>query len=116
MNEKALHFHTVQASDLTGKLMAVLPAGNAALAQIPNNPSFWVPVFDDEEYIHKWLAIAGIADYKLKQITDGLEFLASLEDQGIRVMLNPRQVGLKIRWTEVMSPATADKKYPPAVN
>lgn len=121
MNEKALHFHSLDAAQLTGKMLAVFRKNSSPImARLPGNDAWWVPVFTEEQALQAWLAAnfqpAVLTLIKLQKIDDGIDFLASLEEQGIRVMFDPYQVGDKTRWTEIMSPQASDKKFPPGVN
>ena len=74
------------------------------LIQMPNNPSYWLAVFSSVEKLEESCADLGIRDYKIKQITDGRDFVESIIEQGVRIMLDPYAVRSenKTRWTEVV--------------
>lgn len=62
----------------------------------------WVTVFSTVEKLHEMMELCGVKDYKIKHIQDGKEFAFSiLEDGRYRIMLDPRMVDGKVRWTEV---------------
>jgi hypothetical protein len=71
---------------------------------MPDNPHYWIPVFSTQEKLEKSCAELSIVDYKIKQITDGYDFLDSLREQNVRVMLDPYAVisENKTRWTEIV--------------
>ena len=76
--------------------------GQPYLVQLPGNPYYWVPIFSTEDKLKQSCVELDISDYCIKQITDGRDFLASLSEQNVRVMLDPYAVKSenKTRWTE----------------
>jgi hypothetical protein len=96
---------------LTGKVLA-WKNNNPVFASVLDVPDSFVPVFDTPEMLHASMAERQITDYTIKQIDDGVDFVASIELGGARVMLNPRPgEGGRVRWTEVMSVEGAYERY-----
>jgi hypothetical protein len=111
MNEKPRsHVRAMSSVSLNGK---VFPWHNdqPVFACLVDNPATFVPVFDDPDLLHANMRDRGIRNYTIKKIDDGLDFLASLEEGGVRVMLNPRQEGPKVVWTEVCSVDGAFERF-----
>lgn len=95
--------------DITGCLSPFHENGQPWLIQLPNNPSHWVAVYSTEEKLRQGCIDLNILDYRIKQITDGIDFLNSICSSGVRVMLNPYSIleENKTRWTEIL-PAEKD--------
>lgn len=114
--------------NITGCLMPVWKdTEQPVMTQIPGVDAYFISVFDNEKALHKQTAFVVIGNYvthsehdgtpvvnidypkecpyKIKQITDGQEFVESiLVHPKIRIMLNPRIVEGKTHWTEVTLP------------
>jgi hypothetical protein len=81
------------------------------LSNLPGIDKHFVLVFTTEEKLH-----SGMIDmqyggsYKIKQVTDINEFLGSLREQGVRVMLDPYIVdGEKTRWIELVEESDIER-------
>lgn len=76
-------------------------SGQPVLIRIPQAPRPWaVPVFDDEAALRHLMAELHVADYTIKQVTDGAEFIDSVEESGGVVAGNPRRTAAgTVRWT-----------------
>lgn len=72
---------------------------------LPENSAIWITVFSSVDKLEEFCADAKITEYKIKQITDGRDFVQSLAEQGVRVMLDPFAMRSenKTRWTEVIT-------------
>lgn len=87
---------------LTGKLMPVHRRDDQpVILTMPNNPSHFVPVFSTESDLRAAMLQAQQKTYKIKQITDGLDFAKSIIEAKCRIMLDPRVVDGNTRWTEI---------------
>ena len=76
------------------------------LISLPENPSEWVVIFDDEDKLKDFCITANITEYKIKEITNAKEFILSVKEHGLRIMLNPYYVEktTTTRWTEIELP------------
>lgn len=103
--------------DITGCLSPFRQNGQPWLIQLPDNPSYWVAVYTTEEKLRAGCIDLNIHDYKIKQVTDGIDFIDSICSVGIRVMLNPYSVREenKTRWTEIL-PAEQENVSLPSGN
>jgi len=70
---------------------------------VPEARQQFVTVFTRLEELEATMIILGIGDYKVKQVNDLNEFVASIVEQGCRVMLDPHLHDEKVRWTELIS-------------
>ena len=66
-----------KSTNITGYLSPFKHNDQPWLIQMPGNPHFWVAVFSDENKLEESCAELNIRDYKIKQITDGRDFLES---------------------------------------
>ena len=73
------------------------------LSRLAGINEFFLLVFTTEKKLHSGMKEMGYdGPYKIKQVTDINEFLGSIRDQSVRVMLDPHIVnGEKTRWTEL---------------
>lgn len=71
--------------------------------QMPYVDDFWVAIFSDLDKLDDGCRRLGIKDYKIKLILDGRDFIDSIKENNIRIMLDPYVVleKNKTRWTEV---------------
>jgi len=78
--------------------------GQPCFIQMPGNPHFWVAVFTNKDKLEESCADLGITDYTIKQVTDGKDFIESIVEGGVRIMLDPYAVRSenKTRWTEII--------------
>jgi len=78
--------------------------GQPCFIQMPNNPHFWVAVFSTKDKLEESCADLGITDYTIKQVTDERDFIESIVEGGVRIMLDPYAVRSenKTRWTEII--------------
>lgn len=78
--------------------------GQPILIQLPENPNFWVAVFSTKYKMEESCVDLGIENYAIKQITDGIDFIESIVEHGIRIMLDPYILRSenKTRWTEIV--------------
>lgn len=94
-------------TNITGYLSPFRENNQPWLIQLPENPHYWVAIYSDEDKLRIGCADLGIGEgeYKIKQITDGVEFLDSILSAGVRVMLNPYSLRSenKTRWTEIIA-------------
>lgn len=94
----------IRSANLDGYFMPFQLHEQPWLIQMPGNPSFWVPVYSSIEKLEESCAELGIKSFKVKQITGSRDFVKSLVEQNIRVMLDPYAVRSenKTRWTEIV--------------
>lgn len=90
--------------NITGCLSPFKENGQPWLVQLPGNPSYWVAVYTTEEKLRAGCVDLNIQNYRIKEVTDGVDFLDSICSAGIRVMLNPYSIRSenKTRWTEIL--------------
>lgn len=71
---------------------------------MPGNPHFWLAVFSTLDKLEESCAELGFKDYRIKHIDDGREFIESVMESGVRIMLDPYRVTSenKTRWTEII--------------
>ncbi len=63
----------------------------------------FVPIYSAEDKLHASMLECGWrADYTIKQILDGRDFLNSLTEQGLPVCLDPHHVGEVTRFTRCL--------------
>jgi hypothetical protein len=87
---------------ITGTLCPFETDVSPCLFRVPGSENYYVAVFTSEEKLRQMCAFAGQKNYKVKQVTDGTEFLEDLFANGIRVMHDPYvKEGGKIGWFEV---------------
>jgi hypothetical protein len=101
MQEKMLS--TPVSIAVTGFFVPFLENGQPCLITPPDHSNFWVAIFSTVDKLEESCAEFKIPKYKVKQISDGNEFLQSIFDAKIRVMLDPYLMKSenKTRWTEV---------------
>jgi len=80
-------------------LMARYEAPDSAIAQILSTC-----VFSTLDKLEESCAELGFKDYRIKHIDDGREFIESVMEGGVRIMLDPYRVTSenKTRWTEII--------------
>lgn len=78
--------------ELTGWLLP-WRNGQPVLIELPGAPASAVPVFDAPEDLRRCMADVGVTNYTIKQVTDGIDFAASVEEGGAIVAANPRPTG-----------------------
>lgn len=88
---------------VTGCLSPFREDGQPVFFQMPDNPNFWVAVFTTKDKLEESCADLGITDYTIKQVTDGKDFVESIVENGVRIMLDPYAIRSenKTRWTEI---------------
>lgn len=93
--------------ELTGWLLP-WRNGQPVLIELPGAPASAVPVFDAPEDLRRCMADVGVTNYTIKQVTDGIDFAASVEEGGAIVAANPRPTGQgTTAWTWVIISAGA---------
>lgn len=94
----------LRAVKVTGFLSPFRHNDQPWVLKMPNNPSCWIAIFSSVEKLEEACADLNIRDYKIKQITDGRDFVESIIEQGVRIMLDPYAIRSenKTRWTEVV--------------
>lgn len=72
--------------------------------QMPNNPSYWVPVYSTVEKLEESAAELGVVGWKIVKIDDGVDFSESVFSAGYRIMLDPYILpnDKVTRWTEIV--------------
>jgi len=90
---------------VTGDLLPMHLNGQPFLAQMPNIIADFVVIFTTEDKLREAMKhFASGEEYKIKQITDGIEFCESIYEGGARIMRDPYIVdGERTHWTEIMS-------------
>lgn len=88
--------------NLNGCLSPFKDNGQPWLVKMPENPHFWVVVFTTKAKLEESCVELGIADYTIKQVIDGRDFVDSIVEGGTGIMLDPYVVENKTRWTEVL--------------
>lgn len=78
------------------------PCDQPVLLAVPDATQKFVAIFTVLEELEATMMILGIADYKIKEVTDVNDFVASIVEQDCRVMLDPHLHGEKVRWTELI--------------
>ncbi len=68
---------------------------------MPQITEQFIPVFSSEELLSAGMASIGITEYKIKEIDNLKVAIASIKEQGCRIMLDPHVVDGKTRWTEL---------------
>ena len=77
--------------------------GQPLFLQLENCDDYFLPVFTTPENLHDALTKMGYSGYDIKQVTDAEEFLDSLREGGVRVMLNPQIIDAHhTKWLEVV--------------
>ena len=93
---------------LTGKLFPVRASDQSpVLVEMPNSAQF-LPIFSREADLRAAMERISIADYTIKQITNGHEFMASLQAgraagaMSFRLMVDPRPTDRgTTKWDEI---------------
>lgn len=98
MSEKFLS--EPQKIDVTGCVSPFKHDYQPWLIQRSKDSDYFVAVFATEQLLKVGCVDFGIGDYKIKQITNGIDFLESIKNANCRVMLNPYNLRNKTRWTE----------------
>jgi len=80
---KALSF--IGPVDLNGKLLPW--AGRPIIVTIEGRRM--LPIFSTEEKLHTAMSETRITGYSIKVIDDGVDFMASMDEQGMPVCLDP---------------------------
>lgn len=77
--------------------------GQPSFIHLPNNSNFWVAIFTTKDKLEKSCVELGIKDFNIKEVSDGMDFVNSLIEVGVRIMLDPYIVESegKTFWTEV---------------
>ena len=90
--------------NITGYLTPFKQNGQPHLIQMPGNPHFWLAVFSSLVRLEESCAELGFVGYRIKQIDDGRDFIESVMEGGVRIMLDPYRVTSenKTRWTEII--------------
>lgn len=84
------------------------PCDQPVLIGVSEATQKFVAVFDDENELEALMLAIGVGDYKIKRVTDVNDFVASIVEQGLRVMLNPHFHGDRVRWTELFPPGQTE--------
>lgn len=72
-----------------------------AMLQTPGSPFFYVPVFSEPEKLAAFMGRTGVAFHRIKQITDGPDFMTSFSNE-IKVMHDPYFTDQgRVRWAEI---------------
>lgn len=88
--------------DITGCL-SPFKGTQPCCVRLPDNDDRWVAVFSTQKRLEKTCLELCISDYNIKQITNGSDFISSILEAGLRIMLNPYLVieENKTKWTEI---------------
>jgi hypothetical protein len=90
-----------RALDITGKLLALYPDKQPVTFRVAENPAIFVPIFSDEDKLRESMVRSKISEYDIKIVQDGVDFVDSIAEQGLRIMLDPYIHNGNTRWTEV---------------
>lgn len=87
-----------------GKLRGEESHDRPVLVQQPGIEEYFVPVFSTVEKLKQGMVFIGVKGYSIKKVVDSLEFITSIREVGVRVMLDPRpDLDEQItRWTELI--------------
>ena len=95
---------SIQQVHLTGTLFPWCD-GMPVYLRMPGSPFLYLPCFTHESALRDVMRQAGVTFDKIKQIADGVEFMACFrvpEASNIRVILNPRYTPEgKVRYIQV---------------
>jgi hypothetical protein len=102
-NERKLFESEMDAEDVGGHYVPFGPNNQPVLMNLPGNPHRWVMVFSTIAKLEAAMADMGITDHVCKYVEDGLEFIQSVLETGVRIALDPYRVKGedKTRWTEI---------------
>lgn len=76
------------------------------LIRMPNINSYFVAVFSTVEKLEEEMIRLGIKDYKIKYITNTMEFASSIFEENVRIMLDPYGTDHNTtKWIEVIGPS-----------
>ncbi len=80
------------------------PCDQPVFIQMPDVNIRFVAVFDSEDKLHASMKHCHVVNYKLKQVDNIDEFVGSIQEYGLRVMLNPTPTSRgTTRWTELFA-------------
>jgi len=107
--KKAQKSHSV---DLEGYLIPYRD-DNPFVVQYDDSEDIFVPVFSSmsilDDHMHQIALLEDrIIEYKLNTIGDHSEFLASVWEQGFRVIIDPVQTSSGVKWKEIINPEDQD--------
>jgi hypothetical protein len=88
---------------ITECLLPYMPLQGPLTLQLENCDDYFLPIFSDSDKLHEVMAKLGFVGYNIKQITDAEDFLDSVKEGGIRVMLDPQIINKHhTKWLEVV--------------
>jgi len=94
--------------NLEGAMLAIHDTFGPVLTLIDNCDDYFLSIFTEVEDLHKhmkYLQQRGLGnfEYSVKKIDDPSEFLDSLREAGVRIMLNPEVINENhTKWKEVI--------------
>lgn len=62
---------------------------------------WFIAIFSTMKKLEQSMEFAGVKEYSIKQIDDGIDFIDSIKEQGGRIMLDPYIVNGNTRFTEI---------------